>query len=131
MVVARCILMYGVLERKISTNEPGPSATAESGFHSSGTIWSAARSCGSSRNAGRLPSWCGALGQPTKLFGLVTSDDSSPTAVSWMECWTPRLCACAAALRGRSSPPQSSAHVERLASSTLTSKWRTEVGIAC
>jgi hypothetical protein len=23
MVVARCILMYGVLERKISTNEPG------------------------------------------------------------------------------------------------------------
>ena len=104
IVLARCILMYGVLERKISTNEPGPSATTESGFHSSGTIWSAARSCGTSPNAGRLPI-------------CVVSDDSISTAVSW----TPRLWSNAVALRVH---PPSSAHVERLVSNTLTSKRR-------
>ena len=89
-------------------HEPGPSATTESGSHSSGTTWSAARSWGSSRNAGRLPS-------------CLASDDSSPTSVSWIECWALRLWGGAAAFRGRSVPP-SSAHVKRLARSTLTSK---------
>eukprot|EP00964_Phaeocystis_antarctica_P060372 scaffold36006_cov47-Phaeocystis_antarctica.AAC.2 len=114
IVLARCILMYGVLERKISTNEPGPSATTESGFHSSGTIWSAARSCGTSPNAGKLPI---CVVSDDSSSAAVVSDDSSSAAVSW----TPRLWANAAALRGH---PPSSAQVERLASSTLTIKRR-------